>query len=237
MTKRILIVEDDAVLSRVLVDNLTFEGFDVQHVADGRAAIDKARSMAPDLVLLDITLPGMSGFELCALWREEFRMPIIMLTSRTQKADKLRGLRIGADDYVTKPFDLEELMARVHAVLRRARPRIERIRMGPVVIDFFIQRAWNGDQALELSHREFSLLRYLVERADSVVHRDELLQELWGFPDAPHTRAVDHAIVRLRRKIEVDAHRPQVIRTVYGNGYCLASGCFEEVRGADVQSI
>jgi DNA-binding response OmpR family regulator len=232
MKKRILVVEDDAVLARVLADNLTFEGFEVQHVADGRVAVDAARRMAPDLVLLDLTLPGMSGLELCAIWREEFRTPIIMLTSRTQKADKLLGLRMGADDYVTKPFDLEELMARVHAVLRRARPSIERLRMGTVIIDFLSQKAWNGSELLDLSHREFSLLRYLAERADSVVHRDELLHELWGFPDAPHTRAVDHAIVRLRRKIEVDPHRPQFIRTVYGDGYSLASGAFQEVRGS-----
>ncbi len=166
------------------------------------------------------------------VWREEFRTPIIMLTARAQKADKLRGLRMGADDYVTKPFDLEELMARVHAVLRRSRPSTQRLRMVEVIVDVVTQQAWNGSVALELSHREFSIIRYLAERADSVVHRDELLHELWGFPDAPQTRAVDHAIVRLRRKIEADPRHPLLIRTIYGDGYSLASCAFEEISGA-----
>jgi two-component system, OmpR family, response regulator VicR len=221
MSKRILIVEDDAVLARVLRDNLVFDGLQVQTVADGNAAVDVARTFAPDLVLLDIMLPGKNGLELCRLWRERLRIPIILLTARDQREDKLRGLKMGADDYVTKPFDLEELIARIHAVLRRARPSVECLTLGEVTIDFVALRAWSRAGDLELTHREFLLLRYLAERPDSIVHRDELLQEVWGFPQSPHTRAVDHAIARLRRKIEPDPRHPQFIHTVYGDGYSL----------------
>jgi DNA-binding response OmpR family regulator len=223
MKKRILVVEDDAPLARIVADNLAFEGFDVRHIADGHAAITTASGFAPDLVVLDINLPGINGLELCRIWREELRIPIILLTARAQKEDKLKGLRLGADDYVTKPFDLEELMARVHAVLRRARPTVDQLKLGLVTIDFVRKQAWNEGTAIDLTHREFSLLHYLAERADSIVHRDELLHELWHFPESSHTRAVDHAIVRLRRKIEKDPHHPRFIRTAHGGGYLLTS--------------
>jgi DNA-binding response OmpR family regulator len=219
MTKRILIVEDDAGLARVLGDNLTFEGFQVEVVSDGNRALQAARAFGPDLVLLDLMLPGKSGFELCRVWREGARIPIVMLTARADRKDKLTGLKLGADDYVTKPFDLEELIARIHAVLRRTRPSIQRLQLGSTVVDFTNLHAWNGSSVIDLSHREFSLLRYLAERANSVVHRDELLHELWGYADALHTRAVDHAIARLRRKLEKDPHHPQFIHTVRGDGY------------------
>ena len=232
MKKRILIVEDDAPLARILADNLAFEGFDVRRVADGHIAINAASTFAPDLVVLDINLPGLNGFELCRIWREDLRIPIIVLTARVQKEDKLRGLRLGADDYVTKPFDLEELMARVHAVLRRARPTIDQLTLGSVTIDFVRREAWNDRAAIELSQREFSLLRYLAERADSIVHRDELLHELWHFPESSHTRAVDHAIVRLRRKIEPDPHHPRFIRTAHGGGYLLTATGAAKLDGA-----
>lgn len=221
--KRILIVEDDDPLARILADNLTFDGFDVRRVADGRLAINEAATFAPDLVVLDINLPGVNGFELCRIWREDQRIPIIVLTARGHKEDKIKGLRLGADDYVTKPFDLEELLARVHAVLRRARPTIDLLRLGTITIDFIRRQALNDRTPIELTHREFSLLHYLAERADSVVHRDELLNELWHFPDSSHTRAVDHAIVRLRRKIERDPHHPRFIRTAHGGGYLLTA--------------
>ena len=220
MTKRILVVEDDAGLARVLRDNLVFEGFQVQWVADGNLAVDAARAFAPDLVLLDITLPGKSGLELCRIWREGRRIPIVLLTARSQKNDKLRGLEL-ADDYVTKPFDLEELLARIHAVLRRTRPSVERLRLGRVTIDFVSLHATDGKKPIELTFREFELLRYLAARADSVVLRDELLREVWGYPETPNTRAVDHAIARLRRKIETDPHHPKFIHTIHGDGYCL----------------
>ncbi len=218
---RIMIVEDDPSLARVLEDSLIDEGFQTQNAADGNVAINVAKTFAPDLVLLDIGVPGKSGLELCRLWREGPRIPVIMLTARALKEDKLRGLEAGADDYVTKPFDLEELVARIRAVLRRARPAVSRITLGDVVVDFSMHQAWLHGLPLELSHRELALLRYLAERADSIVHRDELLQEIWGYPESPHTRSVDHAIARLRRKVESDPHHPRFIHTVYAGGYLM----------------
>jgi two-component system alkaline phosphatase synthesis response regulator PhoP len=221
MTRRILIVEDNAGLASVLSDNLSLEGFEVQTVDEGNLAIAKAREFAPDLIILDVMLPGKSGFELCGLLRQGRRTPIIMLTARSQKADRILGLKLGADDYVTKPFDLEELLARVHAVLRRTRPEIERLELGQVTIDFRTLQAWDKGQPIELTHREFELLRYLAERQEVVVDRDELLREVWGYASAPNTRAVDQAVVRLRKKIEPDPQHPSFIHTVHGNGYCL----------------
>jgi DNA-binding response OmpR family regulator len=173
-------------------------------------------------VLLDIGLPGRSGLDLCRLWREARSFPIIVLTARSQKQDKLNGLQAGADDYVTKPFDLDELVARVRAVLRRVRPTVTRLSLGTVVVDFESLQAWNGGELIDLSNREFALLRYLAERPNKVVQRDELLQGVWGYPDSPdHTRSVDNAVARLRRKIEKDPHHPSFIHTAYGGGYVL----------------
>jgi two-component system response regulator VicR len=223
MKKRILIVEDDAALARVLADNLRFSGFEVETVDDGAEVIGKMRAFAPDLVLLDVMLPGPDGFELCGLVRQGGRTPVIMMTARDQKRDKLRGLELGADDYVTKPFDFEELQARIRAVLRRARQMVVRITLGETLIDFRAFKALRGRRELRLSRREFDLLSYLAEREGAVVPRSELLREVWGFPDEPSTRAVDYAIRRLRRKIERDPHNPQHIHTVHGDGYCLTS--------------
>lgn len=221
MKKRILLVEDDAALARILRDNLNFDGFDTDWVADGHLAVDRMREFAPDLVLLDVMLPGRDGFELCSMLRQGGRTPIIMLTARGQKGDKLKGLNLGADDYVTKPFDLEELLARVHAVLRRTRPGLDRLVLGPVEVDFRARAAHRGAELIHLTAREFTLLEYLAERQERVVFRNELLREVWGYPDAPTTRSVDHAIARLRKKIEVDPHAPRFIHTVHGDGYCL----------------
>jgi DNA-binding response OmpR family regulator len=222
MSQRVLIVEDDPVLTRVLRDNLTFEGFEVRTVADGNVAVSAAKEFAPDLVLLDINLPGKSGLELCTLWRLGSRTPIILLTAEGQKTDKIRGLTLGADDYVTKPFDLEELLARIHAVLRRSRPDVERLVLGTVTVDFARLKAWNGTGEIELTHRDFELLQYLAKRPNSIVRRDELLRAIWGYPDTANTRAVDHAVARLRKKIEATPHKPRFIHTVHGDGYYLA---------------
>jgi two-component system response regulator VicR len=204
--KHILVVEDDAALARVLKDNLVFEGFEVECVGDGA---------------LDITLPGVNGFDLCGTLRQRGRTPILILSARGQKADKLMGLNLGADDYITKPFDLEEFLARVKAVMRRARPATDRLTIGDVIVDFAKQTASLGRIDLHLTHREFELLQYLAERQGHVVHRDELLRELWGYPQIPFTRSVDNAIARLRKKIEPDVHRPRFIHTVHGDGYTL----------------
>jgi len=221
MKKRILVVEDDAALARVLKDNLVFEGFDVEWVDEGSLVLQKAKSFAPDLVVLDIMLPGADGFELCSTLRQRGRTPILILTARSQKADKLLGLNLGADDYITKPFDLEEFLARVKAVLRRARPATDKLTMGAVIIDFASKTARRGKIDLHLTHREFELLQYLAERQGQVVQREELLRELWGYPQIPFTRSVDNAIARLRKKIEPDVHHPRFIHTVHGDGYTL----------------
>ena len=221
MKKRILIVEDDVSLARVLRDNLAFDGFEVTWAADGDAALDKARAVPPDLIVLDLMLPGVDGFDLCSLLRQGGHTPIIMLTARSQKADKLRGLNLGADDYITKPFDLEELLARLRAVLRRARPSVEALTLGDVTVDFRARQATTPGGPLHLTYREFELLQYLAERQERAVYRGELLREVWGYPNAPTTRSVDHAIARLRKKIEPDPHRPTFIHTVHGDGYYL----------------
>jgi DNA-binding response OmpR family regulator len=219
--KRVLVVEDDLSLGRVLRDNLVYEGFDVQWIADGGDAVAGVREFAPDLVVLDVSLPGADGFELCGVLRQDGRTPIIFLTARAQKTDKMAGFALGADDYVTKPFDLEELLARIHAVLRRVRSAPASTVLGSVTIDFQGLEAYRGETRLHLTHREFQLLQYLLERAGRVVLRTELLRAIWGYLDVPTTRSVDHAIARLRKKIEGDARHPQFIHTVHGDGYCL----------------
>jgi two-component system response regulator VicR len=224
MKKRILIVEDDRALARVLSDNLTFSGFEVEQIDNGAEVVSRVRTFSPDLVLLDVMLPGKDGFGLLGLIRQGGRTPVIMLTARDQKSDKLKGLELGADDYITKPFDFEELQARIRAVLRRARRMVVRITIGEAVIDFSAFKATRDRRDLRLSRREFDLLSYLAEREGCVVPRSELLREVWGFPEEPSTRAVDYAIRRLRRKIEVDPHDPQYIHTVHGDGYCLTLG-------------
>lgn len=221
MKKRILIVEDDQALARVLADNLRFSGYEVAHLADGAEVVTKVRTFAPDLVLLDVMLPNKDGFSLLGLIRQGGRTPVIMLTARDQKADKLEGLERGADDYVTKPFDFEELQARIRAVLRRARKMVVRIALGDAEIDFEAFKATRHGKDLKLSRREFDLLLYLAEREGSVVPRSELLREVWGFPEEPATRAVDYAIRRLRVKIEPDPRQPCHIHTVHGDGYSL----------------
>jgi DNA-binding response OmpR family regulator len=221
MKKRILIVEDDAALARVVFDVLVFEGFDVQCVSDVGAAISKASEFLPDLVLLDVMLPGGSGFDICAALRRSGRTGVIILSARGQKSDKLLGLGVGADDYVTKPFDLDELLARIRAVIRRTRSEVEHLTLGTVCIDFAALRATDGTRTLHLTRRDFDLLHYLAERSDRVVYRDELLREVWGYPELPNTRSVDHAIARLRKKIEPDPHHPCFVLTVHGDGYQL----------------
>lgn len=221
MKKRILVVEDDAALARVMSDNLLLDDFIVEVAGDARTAVEKNRDFAPDLVILDVMLPDGDGFTLCSHIRQGGRTPIIMLTARSQKADKLQGLALGADDYVTKPFDLEELLARIHAVLRRTRPVVEELRLGSVAVNFSTLQATRGAQSIHLTHREFEMLRYLAERRGRVVSRNELLSQIWSYAEAPITRLVDHAIARLRKKIEPDPRRPRFIHTVHGDGYCL----------------
>jgi DNA-binding response OmpR family regulator len=228
MPHRILVVEDDPTLRLVLQDNLRSEGYDVGVAADGAAGVRSAQAVSPDLIVLDLTLPDCDGFELLPVFRQSGQVPIIVLTARTRQAEKLKGLALGADDYITKPFDPEELLARVRAVLRRARPSVSRIRLGNVTVDFPNKHASAGNRSIPFTHREFELLSYLAEHRDMVVRRNELLRAVWGYLDTDiSTRTVDFAIARLRRKIEVDHHHPQFIRTAHGDGYCLTGASDE----------
>ena len=225
MKKRILIVEDDAPLARVISDNLLFEGYLVDIATSGEMALERVASVRPDLLLLDVMLPGIDGFEVCrAVSRAEHGVvptPIIVLTARTQKEDKIRGLELGADDYVTKPFALDELLARIHAVLRRSQRPVDQLVLGEVVVDFSTYRAMRGARDIVLTHKEFELLHYLAERSGRLVTRDELLRSVWRYSEVPMTRTVDNFIARLRRKIEPDPPHPRYIRTIHGDGYTL----------------
>jgi len=222
MKRRILVVEDDVSLARVLCDNLVYEGFDVALAADGNRALKEHRTFNPDLVLLDLTLPGIDGFEVCRkLNREQSRTGIIILTARTQKEDKLQGLRLGADDYITKPFALDELLARIEAVMRRVHPADDGLLLGSLYIDFNHYTAERNNQKVAFSQREIEVLRYMSARPGKVVTRDELLRNVWGYQNIPLTRSVDNLIARLRWKVEPDPDNPRYIHTVYGDGYRL----------------
>ncbi len=223
MNKRILLIEDDKAIGRLMQGNLQYEGFDVEWCETGGQAEEKVRQFSPHLVLLDLMLPaGVDGLEICrSLTESRERTPVIILTAKDQQADKVRGLMAGADDYVTKPFAFDELLARIHAVLRRTTARLDELRLGDTVIDFRRLRAFTGTQALILTDKEFEILRYLAERAGKIVSRDELLHLVWGYESPPVTRTVDNFIFRLRQKIERDPRHPQFIHTVYGDGYRL----------------
>jgi DNA-binding response OmpR family regulator len=222
MNKRILVVEDDATLASLLRDNLVYDGFDVDCVIDGLEAVEKIRTGRPHLILLDIMIPSLDGFEVCrSVSARRDRPPIIILSARAQQEDKIRGLELGADDYVTKPFSLDELLARIHAVLRRTQHGIPELSLGEVTIDFEHMCASAKGVPIELTAREFAVLQYLAEHAGKVVTRDELLRGVWGYQEIPLTRTVDNFVARLRRKIEPDPHQPRYIRTMHGDGYSL----------------
>jgi len=221
MRPRILIVEDDSSLAQIVRDNLLMDGFDVEWASQADRAIGLYRSFVPDLVLLDIMLPDLNGFELGRVLRHGGKTPIIILSARGEKADKLTGLRLGADDYITKPFDMEELVARINTVLRRSKPPTRTISLADVTIDFRSGTATGLGGDLHLTHREFEILRVLAERQGRVVFRDELFREVWGFLDTSTTRSVDRAVSRLRQKIEADPRTPRFLRTVHGDGYIL----------------
>ena len=187
------------------------------------AGLERARSHKPDVVILDIMLPKLSGLEVCkALRSEGFEAPILMLTARGQEIDKVVGLELGADDYVTKPFSIRELMARVRAILRRsegAKKRLSRYRFSDVELDFEAYRARKANEVLDLSPREFELLRYLIERKGETVTRDKLLEDVWGYESYPSTRTVDTHIAKLRAKIGDSGSEPRWILTIHGAGY------------------
>ena len=226
--RRILVIEDEPTLSMMIRDELEFEGFDAAVVADGVAGFDRILNETPDLVVLDIMLPGKSGFEICReVRRRGLDTPIIMLTARAQEVDRVRGLELGADDYVVKPFSLAELVARIHAVLRRAEkpdrsgdePHI--LRVGDLRLDTRKQEVFKGERSIELTHKEFQLLEFLLRHAGEVISRDEFLSRLWGEEIYVTPRNVDTHMASLRKKIEDDADRPRYILSVRGAGYKL----------------
>jgi two-component system alkaline phosphatase synthesis response regulator PhoP len=219
--QRILIIEDEPDMALGLRDNFEYEGYAVAVARDGEEGLDRALTEKPDLILLDVMLPRMSGLDVCRqLRRKGVTAPIIMLTARGQEMDKVIGLEVGADDYVTKPFGLRELLARVRAHLRRqAKPSIETYRFGDVELDFKRYRATRGGRPLDLSPREFEILKYLIEHRGQTVTREQLLDEVWGYDDYPFTRTIDNHIAKLRQKVEPVAMEPQYIITVHRVGY------------------
>jgi len=219
---RILIVDDEPQMVRGLEDNLRFEGYQTLAAHDGREGLALAVAERPDLILLDVMMPGMSGWDVCRELRAKgLAIPVIMLTARGEEADRVEGLELGADDYVTKPFGLRELLARIRAVLRRPGPRAtpEECAFGDVRVRLRARLAFKAGQEVKLTRKEFDLLRYLLEFRGEVITRDRLLDEVWGYDHFPTTRTVDTHILRLRQKFEDDPERPRHIVTVHGQGY------------------
>jgi two-component system alkaline phosphatase synthesis response regulator PhoP len=223
MKKRILLVEDEPGLRLTLTDRLSSEGYEVATAADGDQGFLRASSEGFDLVILDVMLPGRSGFDVCRELRQRgVEVPLLMLTARGQVADRVVGLKLGADDYLTKPFEVSELLARVEARLRRRPAPItppDSYRFGPVRVDFRRTEVERDGVPLELSAKEFHLLGYFIEHRGSTVTRNELLDAVWGYDAIPSTRTVDVHVAWLRKKVEPQPHRPRYILTVHGIGY------------------
>jgi DNA-binding response OmpR family regulator len=222
---RILVVEDERAMRTALEDALTAEGYRVLTAADGVAGLDRALKEKPDLLLLDIMLPKLDGFALCAeLRRLSHPVPVLMLTAKSQVEDRVTGLDAGADDYLVKPFSTRELLARVRALLRRARQAGKAVRhltLGTVRIDLARQTATRGRAAVHLTAREFAMLRLLADADGEPVTRERFLDVVWGYTAFPTTRTVDNHIVALRTKLEPDPEHPRYLKTVHGVGYRL----------------
>jgi DNA-binding response OmpR family regulator len=217
--QRILVVEDDATIAAALADRLRAEGFEAEVVGDGLAAVARAEELLPDLVLLDVMLPGLDGLEVCRRLQARRYVPVLMLTARDDETDVLVGLGVGADDYITKPFSMREVVARVRAVLRRAEahlPAEQPVRVGDLVVDSERRQVVLDDRPVMLTPTEFDLLLCLARRPGVVLRRDQLLAEVWGYRDAGGSRTVDSHVRALRRKL-----RDDLIRTVHGVGYAL----------------
>ncbi|RMH05320.1 MAG: DNA-binding response regulator [Planctomycetota bacterium] len=227
MSRRILVVEDEPRIAALVCDNLEAEGYRTIHAADGPSGLREARAGGIDLILLDVMLPEMDGFEVCrALRREGVRTPILFLTARDLPHDRVQGLMAGGDDYLVKPFHLDELLARVHALLRRSdwaeAPAEGKIRIGRGWVDLVTREAQGGDGPVEtLPAKEFGILKLLIEARGAVVSRNEILDRVWGGEAFPTPRTVDNFVVRLRRRFEEDPAAPRHILTVRGVGYRL----------------
>jgi DNA-binding response OmpR family regulator len=225
--KRILIIEDDVAILRGLKDNLEYESYEVLTAADGEEGYFLIKEKKPDLIILDLMLPKMNGYELCRRVRNEgVTTPILMLTARSEEMDRVHGLDLGADDYVTKPFSVPELLARIRAIIRRIQKAKtgdlpNDLEFGEVSVDFKCFEARKGGEVLDMSRKEFGVLRLLAARAGEVITRDELLDEVWGYDQYPTTRTVDNHIALLRTKLEDDPAKPRHLLTVHGVGYKL----------------
>ena len=221
--RTILIIEDDPAIQRGLHDALNEEHFEIISATDGEKGFQTAKREKVSLIILDLMLPNKNGKEICRDLRSAgVQTPILMLTSKKQEADKVLGLEIGADDYMTKPFSLPELIARVKALLRRqaeVHSAINETQFGDVYVDFSKQEATKGKKKLKLSSKEFQLLKYFVEREGRVISRDMLLDEVWGYDVTPTTRTVDNYILSLRKKIEAVPSKPKHLLTVHTSGY------------------
>lgn len=218
---RILIVEDEPAMVAGLRDNFEYEGYDVISAADGAEGLARAFADSPDLVVLDVMMPRMSGLDVCKqLKARKPSLPVIMLTARGQEIDKVVGLELGADDYVTKPFSIRELMARVKAVLRRVSPPAAEVyRFSDVEVNIRSNEVRRSGKLVDLSSKEFALLAYFVSNPAETLSRDRLLDAVWGYENYPNTRTVDTHIVHLRQKLEPNPEEPRFILTVHGSGY------------------
>ena len=219
----VLAVEDDPAILRGLSDNLRFEGYEVITASDGETGYKLQAERRPDLILLDLMLPRMSGLEFCRKLRAEgIQTPILMLTARSEEPDRVLGLDLGADDYVTKPFSVRELMARIRALLRRSQPQAglpDELSFGEIAIDFRRYEVRRSGKVLEMTRKEFAILRFLASRTGEVVSREDLLNEVWGYESYPTSRTVDNHVAGLRAKLERDSSQPEHIKTVHGVGY------------------
>jgi two-component system alkaline phosphatase synthesis response regulator PhoP len=220
---KILVVEDEPNMVAGLRDNFEFEGYEVITAHDGIEGLERALAESPDLVVLDVMMPRMSGLEVCRQLRaKRASIPIIMLTARGQEVDKVVGLELGADDYVTKPFSIRELLARVRAILRRTAAvpnNRDQHSFGDVEVDLHRRRVLRSGKLLDISSKEFELLKYFICHSGETLSRDRLLEEVWGYDNYPTTRTVDTHLVRLRQKLEPDPEQPQYFLTVHGTGY------------------
>jgi two-component system OmpR family response regulator len=227
MSEKILLVEDDRNLLDALKYNLSKEGYNVITAMDGESALEEARKEKPDLIILDLMLPKMSGLEVCRILRKEMIVPILILTARADEMDKVVGFEFGADDYMTKPFSLRELIARAKAMLRRAKmigptsPELELLKTGDIEIDVARHNTYLRTKKLELTPKEFDLLVFLTRNKGLVFSREQLLEKVWGYEFAGDTRTVDVHIRWLRQKIETDPDNPKLLVTVRGTGYKL----------------
>jgi DNA-binding response OmpR family regulator len=224
--KKILIVEDELSMVKGLKDNLEFEGFETDTAMDGNLGLEKVLQNKYDLILLDVMLPGVSGFDICKTARKEGVItPIILLTAKGEEIDKVLGLELGADDYITKPFSLRELLARIKAILRR--PPIgkeggvepEFIDIGNIKVNFKNYVALKGKNEIKMSYKEFEILHYMYMNAGKIIQRDDLMSDVWSIDYEVTTRTIDNFILKLRQKIEADPNNPKIILTVHGVGY------------------